>query len=45
LSFAHHLTLNRSDDEFLSFRLSYKFNQFRIDFQKFIDSDGDPAVT
>ena len=30
-SFAHHLTLDRYDDEFLSFGISYNFNQFRID--------------
>ena len=43
LSFAHHLTLDRYDDEFLSFGLSYNFNQFRIDIQNF---DGlDQAVT
>lgn len=31
LSFAHHLVLDRYDDEFLSFGISYNFNQFRID--------------
>ena len=35
LSFAHHLTLDRYDDEFLSFGLSYNFNQSRIDIQNF----------
>ena len=29
VSFAHHLILDRYDDEFLSFGLSYNFNQFR----------------
>ena len=43
LSFAHHLTLDRYDDEFLSFGLSYNFNQFRIDIQNFDDLD--PSVT
>ncbi|MBT8203998.1 MAG: type IX secretion system membrane protein PorP/SprF [Eudoraea sp.] len=43
LSFAHHLTLDRYDDEFLSFGLSYNFNQFRIDIENF-DSP-DPNVT
>jgi len=43
ISFAHHLTLDRYDDEFLSFGLSYNFNQFRIDIQNF-DSP-DPSVT
>lgn len=45
LSFAHHLTLDRYDDEFLSFGISYNFNQFRINIQEFIDSGGDPGVT
>lgn len=35
VSFAHHLTLDRYEDEFLSFGLSYNFNQFRIDIEKF----------
>ena len=43
LSFAHHLTLDRYDDEFLSFGLSYNFNQFRIDIQNFDALD--PSVT
>ena len=43
VSFAHHLTLDRYDDEFLSFGLSYNFNQFRIDIENF-DSP-DPNVT
>lgn len=43
VSFAHHLTLDRYDDEFLSFGISYNFNQFRIDIENF-DSP-DPSVT
>ncbi len=43
LSFAHHLTLDRYEDEFLSFGISYNFNQFRIDIENF-DSP-DPTVT
>ena len=43
ISFAHHLTLDKYDDEFLSFGISYNFNQFRIDIQNF-DSP-DPSVT
>lgn len=43
LSFAHHLTLDRYDDEFVSFGISYNFNQFRIDIENF-DSP-DPNVT
>ena len=45
LSFAHHLTLDRYEDEFLSFGISYNFNQFRIDIEDFIGSDTDPTVT
>jgi type IX secretion system PorP/SprF family membrane protein len=43
LSFAHHLTLDRYEDEFLSFGISYNFNQFRIDIENF--DDFDPSVT
>ncbi|MFS4466230.1 type IX secretion system membrane protein PorP/SprF [Maribacter sp. 2210JD10-5] len=35
VSFAHHLTLDRYEDEFLSFGISYNFNQFRIDTGEF----------
>jgi len=35
LSFAHHLTLDRYDDEFLSLGISYNYNQFRIDTDEF----------
>ncbi|MEM9144303.1 MAG: type IX secretion system membrane protein PorP/SprF [Bacteroidota bacterium] len=35
LSFAHHLTIDRFDDEFLSFGISYNYNQFRIDTDEF----------
>ena len=45
LSFAHHLTLDRYEDEFLSFGISYNFNQFRIDIEEFIDATMDPSVT
>ncbi|QWX83630.1 type IX secretion system membrane protein PorP/SprF [Cellulophaga sp. HaHaR_3_176] len=45
LSFAHHLTLDRYEDEFLTFGISYNFNQFRIDIQEFIDSGGDLGIT
>ena len=43
LSFAHHLTLDKYDDEFLSFGISYNFNQFRIDIENF--QNPDPGVT
>lgn len=44
VSFAHHLILDRYDDEFLSFGLSYNFNQFRIDIENFRQNN-DPSVT
>lgn len=44
VSFAHHLTLDRYDDEFISFGISYNFNQFRIDIENFINNN-DPNVT
>jgi len=40
VSFAHHLTLDRYEDEFLSLGLSYNFNQFRIDVENFRDFNG-----
>ncbi len=40
ISFAHHLTLDRYDDEFLSLGISYNFNQFRIDVENFRDENG-----
>lgn len=40
VSFAHHLTLNRYDDIFLSFGISYNFNQFRIDVENFTEFNG-----
>jgi type IX secretion system PorP/SprF family membrane protein len=43
VSFAHHLTIDRYDDKFLSFGLSYNFNQFRIDIENFDALD--PSVT
>jgi len=47
ISFAHHLTVNRYKDEFLSFGISYNFNQFRIAIENFSDINNplfDPAV-
>lgn len=40
VSFAHHLTLDRYEDIFLSFGISYNFNQFRIDVENFTDFNG-----
>ncbi|MCL5247277.1 type IX secretion system membrane protein PorP/SprF [Cellulophaga sp. 20_2_10] len=46
ISFAHHLTLDKYEDEFLSFGISYNFNQFRIDIQEFnLVATPDNAVT
>ncbi|AIM60183.1 MULTISPECIES: PorP/SprF family type IX secretion system membrane protein [Cellulophaga] len=46
ISFAHHLTLDRYEDEFLSFGISYNFNQFRLDIQEFnLVANPDNAVT
>lgn len=45
ISFAHHLTLDRYEDEFLSFGISYNFNQFRLDVEEFMDAGFDPGVT
>ncbi|MCK0158103.1 type IX secretion system membrane protein PorP/SprF [Cellulophaga sp. F20128] len=43
ISFAHHLTLDRYEDEFLSFGISYNFNQFRLDISEYYEVD--PSVT
>ena len=43
VSFAHHLTLNKYDDQYFSFALSFNLNQFRIDIENF-DPNNDPAV-
>lgn len=40
VSFAHHLTIDRYVDQFLSFGISYNFNQFRIDVENFRESNG-----
>ena len=41
LTYAHHLTLNRFNEQYLSFGISYKFNNFKIDTDKFDDGSGD----
>jgi len=41
VSFAHHLILDRYDDEFLSFGISYNFNQFRLDIENLEPVDGE----
>ena len=44
LSFAHHLTLNSAKEQYLSFGLSYKFTQFKIDVSNFDNPNDDPNV-
>jgi type IX secretion system PorP/SprF family membrane protein len=43
-SFAHHLTLDRYEDHFLSFGISYNFNQFLIDSSEFTDNVNQPGT-
>ena len=43
--FAIHFTFESYDDEFLSFGISYNFNQFRLDVEEFVDAGFDPGVT
>ena len=45
VSFAHHLTLDRYDNHFVSFGISYALNTFKIDIDKFNQSIRDQAVT
>src|SRR5690606_6904177 len=47
-SFAHHLTIDRYEDHFLSFGLSYLVNQFRIKtevFDDYLATTPDPSIT
>ncbi|MCK4562552.1 MAG: type IX secretion system membrane protein PorP/SprF, partial [Flavobacteriaceae bacterium] len=44
LSFAHHLTINDANAQYISFGLSYKFTQFKIDFSDFENIGGDPSI-
>lgn len=44
LSFAHHLTINDSNEHYISFGLSYKFVQFKIDVSDFDDPNNDPNL-
>lgn len=39
VSFAHHLVLDKYMDQFLSFGISYNYNQFRIDIENFNGTD------
>ena len=44
LSFAHHLTINTYNEQYISFGLSYKFTQFKIDVSDFDDPNDDPNI-
>ena len=44
LSFAHHLTINTSNEQYISFGLSYKFTQFKIDVSDFDNPNDDPNI-
>ena len=44
LSFAHHLTINSANDQYISFGLSYKFTQFKIDVSDFENPNDDPNI-
>ncbi|UGU17331.1 type IX secretion system membrane protein PorP/SprF [Sinomicrobium kalidii] len=43
LSYAHHLTIDAYENNFLSLGISYNFNQFKIDISDF--ENGDPGIT
>lgn len=43
-SFAHHLTLDYTSKQFLSFGISYNINSFRIAIEDFDNGDGTPVV-
>ncbi|MCF6222666.1 MAG: type IX secretion system membrane protein PorP/SprF [Flavobacteriaceae bacterium] len=44
LSFAHHLTINDENAQYISFGLSYKFTQFKIDVSDFDNPNDDPNI-
>ncbi len=44
LSFAHHLTINTDNEQYISFGLSYKFTQFKIDVSDFDNPNDDPNI-
>ncbi|USD23801.1 type IX secretion system membrane protein PorP/SprF [Flagellimonas marinaquae] len=46
VSFAHHLTIDKYDDQYFSFALSFNLNQIRFDIENFDPEAGDdPAIT
>ncbi len=44
LTFAHHLTINDANAQYISFGLSYKFTQFKIDVSDFENVGDDPSI-
>ncbi len=44
LSYAHHLTLNDANEQYLSLGISYKFNHFKIDTENFTTGNPDTPV-
>ncbi|MEN8124534.1 MAG: type IX secretion system membrane protein PorP/SprF [Bacteroidota bacterium] len=44
ISFAHHLTINDENNQYISFGISYKFVQFKIDVSDFENADSDPNI-
>jgi len=44
LSFAHHLTINDANNQYISFGLSYKFTNFKIDVSNFENAGDDPNI-
>ncbi len=46
LSYAHHLTIDDTNDQYLSFGISYKFNQIKFDTSNFDNQSGpvDPHI-
>jgi len=44
ISFAHHLTINDANDQYISFGISYKFVQFKIDVSDFENPNDDPTI-
>lgn len=45
ISYAHHLMLDKYQDQYLSMGISYTLNQFRIDVENFTPGIIDPSVT
>ncbi len=44
LTFAHHLTINDANNQYISFGLSYKFVQFKLDVSDFDNPNDDPNI-